>query len=159
MAAAEEVQATPSPSALSRVVAFTLQRQVRSGRPAAPLARPPLEVNIGRSQVNVGEELVVVGASPALGDWKATAGVRMLWTQGHQWRANVKLEAGDAPVAFKFVKVGPAGPEWESGANRELDFAALQGGDLAVSAAWGQPATSRPLDEVRGSRAWTGSRA
>ena len=43
--------------------------------------------------------LRVVGSMHALGDWNPTAGVKLEWTEGDNWRGTASLPAG--PVFFK----------------------------------------------------------
>jgi hypothetical protein len=41
------------------------------------------------------QHLVLVGSTPALGNWNPTAGLRLHWGPGHTWQGTVELPAGD----------------------------------------------------------------
>ncbi len=112
---------TQSPMASVPVAPSTTR--VDDTRSDASVDKPAVEVTgeatIVLSGVDVadGEQLLVCGASPELGDWEP-ARARPMVRHADQWRASVKL-ANDDEVAFKFLRRTDDGDvTWEPGGNR-----------------------------------------
>ena len=65
--------------------------------------------------------VVMVGDSPALGNWDPERGLPLQFVGSlrgrEQWRGTVELRPGQT-IEFKFVHEGIEGPDWEIGANR-----------------------------------------
>ncbi|AXO35078.1 carbohydrate-binding module family 20 domain-containing protein [Micromonospora chalcea] len=81
-----------------------------------------------------GQNVFVVGNTPALGSWNPAAAVALSSAAYPVWRATVDLPANTA-VEYKYVKKNPDGTvTWESGANRTLTTPA--GGTRAVTDTW-----------------------
>jgi hypothetical protein len=91
-----------------------------------PKAEVKAEVSAGETTIALsgveledGEELLVCGASAALGDWNPEA-ARPMTRDGGQWLVTLELPA-DTEVAFKFLRRDPDGEvTWEPGGNRTV---------------------------------------
>lgn len=68
--------------------------------PPSPPPDPPV------SQVNFGQELVLVGSADALGGWELARAPHMTWNDGDVWTATIELPAG-AHVEYKFALWDP----------------------------------------------------
>ncbi len=81
-----------------------------------------------------GQNVVLAGDHPLLGEWKPEAGPRLSPNPYPTWSATVSLPAASS-VKFKFVKLDEAGNgEWEGGGNRVLTTPA--GGGMTVEGAF-----------------------
>ena len=90
----------------------------------AKAAPTPIEATIVLTGVEVGdgEQVLVCGALPALGDWDPER-ARPMARSGAEWRATVTIDAG-APLAFKFLRRSSTGTiTWESGDDRTVPAA------------------------------------
>lgn len=108
------------------------------------------------SQVDVGEEVKVVGNLEELGSWDASEGLALQWSPGHRWVGSTSI-AADAEFSYKLVKAGAdeTGVEWEEGDDRTFDLLQSDGGGggggVSVSVLWGCPAeysSSVPYSKV-----------
>ncbi len=73
----------------------------------------------GVAALAAGEQVLVCGGLPALGDWDPTNATAMV-ADGDHWRITLVVPAG-ADVAFKFLRRAADGTmTWEAGQNRPL---------------------------------------
>lgn len=91
------------------------------------------------SQVAVGEEVMVVGNAPEMGEWDYQKGVKLEWHPGHVWRGSVSV--ADAVIQYKFVKVPEdlAVAEWEDGDDRTANLNEISSPGISITSCWGQP--------------------
>jgi hypothetical protein len=76
-------------------------------------------VSLAGVETAEGEQVLLCGASPALGDWDPEK-AHAMEQKGDAWHATVKL-AADADLAFKFFRRTAEGAVvWEDGDNRSL---------------------------------------
>lgn len=82
-----------------------------------------------------GEELVVAGDQPELGEWDVHKGLHMTWSEGGWWSGEVTVPAGRAASVFnyKFAVLGGDGTvTWECGGNRTIS-ALHQGNEVVLA--------------------------
>eukprot|EP00249_Psilotum_nudum_P017681 c26438_g2_i1 orf=458-1372(+) len=74
-----------------------------------------------QKECHFGERFDVVGSDPVLGNWDPKAGIRMEWSEGHNWIVEMDVPDGKN-FEFKFVHIGVDGEiEWQPGSNHHLD--------------------------------------
>eukprot|EP00892_Ulva_mutabilis_P005087 jgi/Ulvmu1/2950/UM149_0033.1 len=93
-------------------------------------------------EVSVGEELMVVGNAPELGEWNCQNGLKLEWHPGHVWKGAASV-SDLASIEYKFVKVAEdlSQAEWEQGEDRTANLNDISSPGVSVSAYWGVPAT------------------
>ncbi|KAI7836479.1 hypothetical protein COHA_009696, partial [Chlorella ohadii] len=87
------------------------------------LSRQPL-VDVSfclRAKLEFGTRVRVVGGHESLGTWQVESAPELVWGEGDQWRAKIRLPAG-AIVEYKYVLLESGGGvrAWQSGANNVL---------------------------------------
>lgn len=115
VAAAPEPAPTPAPAKKPEPV------EPKKAEPAEPKKAEPVETTIVLTGIEVGdgEQVLVCGAFPALGDWDPERAQPMAKT-GDAWLATLTL-APDAQIAFKFLRRTKDGSViWEPGDDRRL---------------------------------------
>ena len=101
---------------------------------ARPMDEVMFEVNI---VTKPGQNVYVVGADPALGNWIPAKALQLSAEHYPLWQLNTKLSPGKS-IPYKFIVVDGAGAvTWESIPNRALKTPAR--GSVAVTAAWDKP--------------------
>jgi hypothetical protein len=98
-----------------------------------------------------GQSLKIVGGTASLGNWEASTGCTLEWTEGNNWKGAAEVEAG-SDVEFKLVKVaGGDWSSWEDGENKVLAVPATAsalsvvcnwGGDLSIKVSESTPAAA-----------------
>lgn len=91
-------------------------------------------------KVNFGEKLKLVGSGQEFGEWDATRGLPLTWSEGDLWTAEVPLKVDS--VEFKCVVFNKALQQvvrWEDGPNRQLTLPSAAD-RLLVSCTWGKTA-------------------
>lgn len=80
-----------------------------------------------KHRVDFGKAVYVAGSIPVLGNWCPRKAVRLTWSEGHKWFANVKVRGEKNQLNFKykyFVSDFEMVPEsvivWEPGMNRNF---------------------------------------
>ena len=71
-------------------------------------------------ETKLGEELYVIGSHQALGGWNQADAVKMTWTEGGHWVAEVDLPAGGVMFYKYVVQTLDQGFRWQDGANNLL---------------------------------------
>jgi phosphoglucan,water dikinase len=69
------------------------------------------------AQLEYGDGLCVTGNVPALGDWDASRGLVLRWTEGNVWVGRVDVESS-VDLQFKCVRMREDARAWEDGDNR-----------------------------------------
>lgn len=69
------------------------------------------------AQLEYGDGLCVTGNVPALGDWDASRGLVLRWTEGNVWFGRVDVESS-VDLEFKCVRMREDARAWEDGDNR-----------------------------------------
>jgi hypothetical protein len=100
----------------------------RARSPTAPLIPVVFRVQYN---TRLGQEILLVGSSPHLGEWSVANACTLRWTEGGVWTATLSLPAGAAAT--------PSGPAAPAGAR------ARRGAANRCSACAGFPAAPSPL--------------
>eukprot|EP01053_Blabericola_migrator_P011960 Blabericola_migrator_1__11959@NODE_731_length_6696_cov_64_725298_g527_i0_p5_GENE_NODE_731_length_6696_cov_64_725298_g527_i0NODE_731_length_6696_cov_64_725298_g527_i0_p5_ORF_typecomplete_len189_score20_57CBM_20/PF00686_19/2_1e24FLYWCH_u/PF16662_5/5_7FLYWCH_u/PF16662_5/6e02FLYWCH_u/PF16662_5/91_NODE_731_length_6696_cov_64_725298_g527_i07671333 len=86
-----------------------------------------------------GQELFIIGNTPELGEWNPDRAVKMIWSDGNNWRCDITLAGKrDPKVHYKYlVKDDKGNINWEWGLNHELDLNIVKGRRHLCSDKWG----------------------
>jgi len=72
-------------------------------------------------KTNFGENMFVVGEGPQLGNWDATKGLPLKWTENHIWTASHTFTKDTKEIIYKYiVNNSDNNVRWESSKNREV---------------------------------------
>lgn len=98
-----------------------------------------------RKKATYGEKLLLVGSTPALGEWALSSAIPLVWSKDHVWQLpSFPLPAHRAPsrLEFKLVLRAPDRPAvWEPGPNHVLSLPLHPADGPALALRWGCPAT------------------
>eukprot|EP00197_Chlamydomonas_leiostraca_P009652 CAMPEP_0202864650 /NCGR_PEP_ID=MMETSP1391-20130828/4806_1 /ASSEMBLY_ACC=CAM_ASM_000867 /TAXON_ID=1034604 /ORGANISM="Chlamydomonas leiostraca, Strain SAG 11-49" /LENGTH=1382 /DNA_ID=CAMNT_0049544415 /DNA_START=218 /DNA_END=4365 /DNA_ORIENTATION=+ len=99
----------------------------------------PCRFTVPHLATHPGQQLLLVGGAPTLGNWDPTNGLRLRWGPGHTWQAAGVALPADSEVEAKLVLWDGHAYRWEEGPNRRL-----RPGELVSNAvpegAWGEAA-------------------
>ena len=77
-----------------------------------------VRLKVRAPQIRIGEQLAIVGAGEALGDWDVNKALPMYEHEYHEWVVSLDADKLPQTFEFKFVMLGIDQPVWEQGANR-----------------------------------------
>ncbi|KAI8466753.1 MAG: hypothetical protein J3K34DRAFT_524304 [Monoraphidium minutum] len=99
-------------------------RTAAAAAAAAAAARIKVDIAV-RRETQLGQDVWLVGAGPALGEWDVAAALPLAWTEGHVWRATIEVNPTELPVLeYKAVlKCANGAVVWEAGGNRTTELA------------------------------------
>ncbi len=91
-----------------------------------------VRLKVRAPQHRFGEQLGIVGAGEALGNWDTEKALPMFEHEYHEWV--VSLDAATLPQTFefKFVMLGLEAPVWEEGANRTVSLTDINANEVVV---------------------------
>ena len=91
-----------------------------------------VRLKVRAPQIRIGEQLAIVGACDALGNWDVNKALPMFEHEYHEWV--VSLDAAQLPQTFefKFAMLGIEQPVWEDGANRTISLVDIAPGEVLV---------------------------
>ena len=91
-----------------------------------------VRLKVRAPQIRIGEQLAIVGACDALGNWDVNKALPMFEHEYHEWV--VSLDAAQLPQTFefKFAMLGIGQPVWEEGANRTISLVDIAPGEVLV---------------------------
>ena len=91
-----------------------------------------VRLKVRAPQIRIGEQLAIVGACDALGNWDVNKALPMFEHEYHEWV--VSLDAAQLPQTFefKFAMLGIEQPVWEEGANRTISLVDIAPGEVLV---------------------------
>ena len=91
-----------------------------------------VRLKVRAPQLRIGEQLGIVGACTALGNWDVSKALPMFEHEYHEWV--VSLDASKLPetIEFKFVMLGIDDPVWENSANRTVSLPAIGANEVFV---------------------------
>eukprot|EP00919_Chromeraceae_sp_WS-2016_P051403 GHVR01121858.1.p1 GENE.GHVR01121858.1~~GHVR01121858.1.p1 ORF type:complete len:177 (+),score=36.71 GHVR01121858.1:57-587(+) len=72
-------------------------------------------------KTNFGENMYIIGSAPCVGGWDPTKAVPMTWSDGHVWKATLKLPSSLNLLEYKFLVVRDVGARWEEGMNHRVN--------------------------------------
>ena len=102
--------------------------------------------NACRYGTREGQELVLIGDHPALGRWNPGEGVRMTWSSGHVWTAEVELPCTSA-FFYKYVALATFSPDLSLSFFRRMKFGDQEERERSCQMMGGQWLTHFPLFE------------
>ena len=91
-----------------------------------------VRLKVRAPQIRIGQQLGLVGAGEALGDWDVNKAQPMFEHEYHEWV--ISLDASELPqtLEFKFVLLGVDVPVWEQGGNRTVSLPAMGANEVVV---------------------------
>jgi 4-alpha-glucanotransferase len=91
-----------------------------------------VRLKVRAPQIRIGQQLGLVGAGEALGDWDVNKAQPMFEHEYHEWV--ISLDASELPqtLEFKFVLLGVDVPVWEQGGNRTVSLPAIGANEVVV---------------------------
>ena len=91
-----------------------------------------VRLKVRAPQIRIGQQLGLVGAGEALGDWDVNKAQPMFEHEYHEWV--ISLDASELPqtLEFKFVLLGVDVPVWEQGENRTVSLPAMGANEVVV---------------------------
>ena len=91
-----------------------------------------VRLKVRAPQLRIGEQLGIVGAGEALGNWNADYALPMFEHEYHEWV--ISLDAATLPetIEFKFVLLGLEQPVWEQCANRTVSLLPIEANEVVV---------------------------
>ena len=91
-----------------------------------------VRLKVRAPQLRIGQQLAIVGACDALGNWDANKAIPMFEHEYHEWV--VSLDASTLPQTFefKFVMLGVDQPLWEEGPNRTISLINIEAYEVVI---------------------------
>ena len=91
-----------------------------------------VRLKVRAPQIRIGQQLGLVGAGEALGDWDVNKAQPMFEHEYHEWV--ISLDASELPqtLEFKFVLLGVDVPVWEQGENRVVELPPIGANEVVV---------------------------
>jgi 4-alpha-glucanotransferase len=91
-----------------------------------------VRLKVRAPQIRIGQQLGLVGAGEALGDWDVNKAQPMFEHEYHEWV--ISLDASELPqtLEFKFVLLGVDVPIWEQGENRVVELSPIGANEVVV---------------------------
>jgi len=105
------------------------------GQHTAPAEQRTVEVQVRNAPLRDGDSLVIVGASPELGDWDPSSGAGPLKQEGDAAFWGTSLETGRVWEYKLVIRRADGSTTWEDRANRYL-YVDDANGELVVDATW-----------------------
>ena len=91
-----------------------------------------VRLKVRAPQIRIGEQLAIVGAGEALGDWDVNKALPMYEHEYHEWVVSLDADKLPQTFEFKFVMLGIDQPVWEQGANRTISLASIAANEVLV---------------------------
>ena len=91
-----------------------------------------IRLKVRAPQIRIGEQLGIVGAGEALGNWDVMKALPMFEHEYHEWV--ISLDAASLPQTFefKFVMLGIDAPVWEQWGNRTVSLPEIPDSEVVV---------------------------
>ena len=91
-----------------------------------------VRLKVRAPQLRIGQQLGIVGACEALGNWDANKALPMFEHEYHEWV--ISLDASTLPQTFefKFVMLGIDQPLWEQCANRTVSLTTIDINEMVI---------------------------
>lgn len=132
------------PASINAFILRVTRLRLSRGRSAALPVQQQARVNLGINyHCEFGQQVVLVGSSERLGNWRADSGLAMQWNEGDDWTIDLDLPVEDGTaVEYKYVIRGPHGDvTWKPGSNYDIPLpeqgpAAWLQTAIAIKDAW-----------------------
>lgn len=90
--------------------------------------------------VQFGKGVFVTGNAPELGNWDPSKSLKLFWSEGHNWKQNIVLQALSLPMKLEYKVIvmdhdcmNPSSVCWDSGPNQILILDEELGNTVDVS--------------------------
>ena len=91
-----------------------------------------IRLKVRAPQIRIGQQLGIVGAGEALGNWDADKALPLVEHQYHEWVISFDANTLPTNIEFKFVILGIDKVIWEEGANRTMSLAAIEDKEAVI---------------------------
>ena len=91
-----------------------------------------VRLKVRAPQLRIGEQLGIVGAGEALGNWDVNKALPMFEHEYHEWVIGLDAAVLPQTIEFKFVMLGIENPIWEECANRTVSLVAIEANEVVV---------------------------
>ena len=91
-----------------------------------------VRLKVRAPQLQIGEQLGIVGAGEALGNWDVNKALPMFEHEYHEWVISLDASVLPQTIEFKFVMLGIEKPMWEECANRTVSLVAIEANEVVV---------------------------
>ena len=78
-------------------------------------------------ETKFGQDLYIVGAGKALGNWNPEKAIKLEWTAGHIWKAYFSEEEAKTISEFKFIMKQGYDVTWGTGSNNKFNYDLYKG--------------------------------
>ena len=91
-----------------------------------------VRLKVRAPQLRIGQQLGLVGAGDALGNWDAQKALPMFEHEYHEWVVSLDAALLPATLEFKFVMLGNTQPIWEESNNRVVSLLDLSANEVLI---------------------------
>ena len=91
-----------------------------------------IRLKVRAPQIRIGQQLGIVGAGEALGNWDADKALPLVEHEYHEWVISFDANTLPTNIEFKFVILGIDKVIWEEGANRTMSLAAIEDKEAVI---------------------------
>ena len=91
-----------------------------------------VRLKVRAPQLRIGEQLGIVGAGEALGNWNVDKALPMFEHEYHEWVISLDAAALTQTFEFKFVMLGVEDPIWEECGNRTVSLTEIADNEVTV---------------------------
>ena len=91
-----------------------------------------VRLKVRAPQLRIGQQLGLVGACGALGNWDANKALPMFEHEYHEWVISLDVSTLPQTIEFKFVMLGIDHPLWEQGANRTVSLTTIETNEMVI---------------------------
>ena len=91
-----------------------------------------IRLKVRAPQIHIGQQLGIVGAGEALGNWDADKALPLVEHEYHEWVISFDANTLPTNIEFKFVILGIDKVIWEEGANRTMSLAAIEDKEAVI---------------------------
>ena len=91
-----------------------------------------VRLKVRAPQIRIGEQLAIVGAGDALGNWDVNKALPMFEHEYHEWVISLDADKLPQTFEFKFVMLGIDQPVWEQGGNRSIALTSIGANEVVV---------------------------
>ena len=91
-----------------------------------------IRLKVRAPQIRIGQQLGIVGAGEALGNWDADKALPLVEHEYHEWVISFDANTLPTNIEFKFVILGIDKVIWEEGSNRTMSLAAIEDKEAVI---------------------------
>ncbi len=91
-----------------------------------------VRIKVRAPQIRIGQQLGIVGAGDALGNWQVEKALPMFEHEYHEWVVSLDVDTLPQSFEFKFVLLGIDEEIWEEGGNRTIVLPGIAAGEVVI---------------------------